>query len=94
MDFIQQHAKLQEEAAAFLIAIMAKGCGRLPWAGSESAFQAAVAESGEAILWERLESEKLKVERRRLDEAEKDLETLSRRTPRHFGFGFFARPSC
>ncbi len=48
-------------------------------AGSEAAYLAAVAESDEAVLWERLESEKLKAERRRLEEAEKDLKVEATR---------------
>ncbi|MCP4476509.1 MAG: hypothetical protein GY818_00275 [Planctomycetaceae bacterium] len=120
MDFIQQHAKLQEEAESLLIAVMGDGmraltlaeksllvaAGMMPsdvsgyqqseqvrklcrhfqrrqrlisQAGSERDFSAAVAESDEAVLWERLESEKLKAERRRLEEAEKDLKVEATR---------------
>ncbi len=120
MDFIQQHAKLQEEAESLLIAIMGDGMraitlaeksllvaagmmssdlsgyqqseqvrnlcrhfqrrqSLISQAGSEAAYEAAVSESDEAALWERLESEKLKAERRRLEEAEKDLKHAATR---------------
>ena len=48
-------------------------------AGNEAAYQAAVAEADEAALWEKLETEKLKAERRRLDEAEADLKVEATR---------------